>query len=680
MKYVFLTSLSLAAVSAYAADKRPNIILILADDMGYSDIGCYGGEISTPNIDRLAKEGLSYRQFYNGARSCPTRASLMTGLYAHQAGMGWMTAADLGRPEYQGYLNRECVTIAEVLQTAGYATYMSGKWHLASERQNLGKMKEYWPNQRGFEQYFGIVEGASNYFTTTLNRNNDQYKQEKSDDFYLTTALSDTASMFIENHDFSEKPMFLYLAYNAPHWPLHALPKDIAKYKDTYKRGWDVLRRERFERQKRLGLFGKDVVMSERDSLVPAWSSLSSDKQAEFASRMAIYAAQVDAMDQGIGKVLKALKDRGQWENTVVVFLSDNGACAEFISSGKSKTLDGSAETYESYRRNWANLSSTPYKEYKHHTNEGGIATPMIVHYPNGIEHQLNGGYAPEYGHIIDIMPTFAELAHADYPAEYRGHRIKPMEGVSLVPNFSGKKTGRGEVFWEHEANIAVRDGKWKIVSKTLEGEPYDESKIKLYDMEADPTELHDLAATMPELRNRLYADWNRWAERVGVLPLDTRGYGQRRDDYRRNSVNGSFDENFGHWDCHTEEPAEAVFSIDEKEGIHGRTAHISIAKQGVRPANVSLKWDFGGHKGETVYVSFNVRSALPTSMKCRVENRNRIKIKPVDANVDLSGKGVQSFSFASQPLDSDAPYQLAFYLGLTEGDVWIDDVTITYK
>lgn len=675
-----LIAMSLAAITANAADKRPNIILILADDLGYSDIGCYGGEIKTPNLDQLAQEGLRYRQFYNGARSCPTRAALMTGLYAHQAGMGWMTAAGSDRPEYQGYLNRECVTMAEVLQSAGYSTYMCGKWHLSSERQNLGKMKEYWPNQRGFEEYFGIVEGASNYFTTTLNRNNDQYVQKKSDDFYLTTALSDTASVFIEKHDFNEKPLFMYLAYNAPHWPLHALPKDIAKYKDTYRRGWDVLRKERFERQKSLGLFSKDVVMSERDSSVPAWDSLSPEKKEEFASRMAIYAAQVDAMDQGIGKVVEALKDRGQMDNTIIVFLSDNGACAEFISSGSSKELDGSAETYESYRRNWANLSSTPYKEYKHHTNEGGIATPLIVHYPNGINKQLNGNYTPEFGHIIDLMPTFVELAHAEYPKEYKGHSIKPMEGVSLVPNLSGKETGRGEVFWEHEANIGVRDGKWKIVTKNLEDQDYDESRIKLYDMVADPTELNDLSTTFPEIRKRLYADWNRWAERVGALPLDTRGYGQRKDDYLRNNINGKFDENYGHWDCVAEAPAEAEFDIVDKKGIDGKTAHIKVTHPGVRPANVILKWDFKGKKGETVNISFKVKSSQATNIKCRLENKNRINNKPINESVDLTGKGVQTFNFTSVPLENNAPHQLVFYLGQAEGDIWIDDVTMNFK
>ena len=685
----FMTLMAFAPVASHAeggvskADTtapRPNIVLILADDMGYSDIGCYGGEIETPNLDRLASQGIRYRQFYNGARSCPTRASLLTGLYAHQAGIGWMTAADMGRAPYQGYLNRECVTLAEVLQSAGYGTYMSGKWHVATERQNKAKMKEYWPNQRGFEQYFGIVEGASNYFHTTLNRNNDQHVQPEDPDFYLTYALSDSAAMFIRQHDYAQKPLFLYMAYNAPHWPLQALPQDIARYKDRYMRGWDVLRQERFERQKQMGLFPKSAVLSDRDSQVPAWNSLTPEEQDEFASRMAIYAAQVDEMDCGIGRIVTALEERGQLDNTIIMFLSDNGACAEFISSGKRKALDGKSDTYESYRRNWANLSSTPYKEYKHHTNEGGIASPMVVHYPNGIDGKLNGSWCDEYGHITDIMTTFVALSGAQYPTQYKGHKIQQMEGVSLLPNFEGKKTGRGETFWEHEGNIGVRDGRWKIVTKVVEDEPYDESKIMLYDIKKDPTELHDLAAKKPKLKNRLYADWTRWAERVGVLPIDTRGYGRRQQDFRREKMNGSFDEWLGDWAQSSSGPAKVTFEIDTVNVISApHTCHICVEKTGARPANGFLKWGFRGHKDETITASFKIRSSEATNIKFRLEDQDHVEIKPIDQSVDLSGGDVQQFTFTSTPLQRTGGFQLVFYVGSAHGDIWIDDVKMDY-
>ena len=653
---------------------RPNIILILADDMGYSDIGCYGGEIETPNIDQLAQNGLRYRQFYNGARSCPTRASLLTGLYAHQAGIGWMTHADMGRAPYQGYLNQECVTLGDVLRGAGYGTYISGKWHVSSVRQNSGKIKDNWPNQRGFDEFFGIVEGASNYFETTLNRNNEQHKSS-GEGFYLTHALSDSACSFINHHDFSKKPFFLYMAYNAPHWPLHALPQDIAKYVERYHRGWDVLREERFERQKQMGLFPKGTKMAPRDKEVPAWDSLSPDDQEDFAMRMAIYAAQIDAMDQGIGRIVEALRQQGQLDNTIVMFMSDNGACAEHL--GNKRHIDGSNNSYESYRRNWANLSSTPYREYKHHTNEGGIASPMVVHYPNGIKQKLNGTFVDEYGHITDIMKTFVELSGASYPTQHKGHAIHPMEGVSLVPNFSGKKTGRGETFWEHEANIGVRDGRWKIVTKTLEGHPYREDSIKLYDMRKDPTELHDLSAKYPELKARLYADWNRWAERVGALPLDTRDYGRRGNVYNREMPNGEFDENFASWDCVSNGGAELIFDIDSINAISGsRTAHITIKEHGQRPANGLLRWKFRAEKGERLTLSFAARSSKPTEMKFRFENPRHINEKLIDESITLTS-GVKDFRFTSLPLQDGGEYHLVFYLGQTEGEVWIDKVDI---
>ncbi|MCD7794296.1 MAG: arylsulfatase, partial [Alistipes sp.] len=421
---VGLAVVALSTGVYHAQAKQPNIVVILADDMGYSDIGCYGGEIETPNIDRLARNGIRYKQFYNCARSCPSRASLLTGLYPHQAGMGWMAAADLQLPPYQGYLNRNCITIAEVLKSAGYETYMSGKWHVSSDRQNEGNVWDNWPNQRGFDEFYGIVDGAANYFKTIVNVNNDRMPSPDDGSFYFTHAISDHAVDFIAEHPFAEKPLFLYVAYTAPHWPLHALQRDIDKYVERYKVGWDVLRRERFERQKAMGLFPSTAVLSPRDERVPAWDSLSPEEQKEFVMRMAIYAAQIDAMDQGIGRIVTGLAERGELDNTLILFMSDNGACAEFTSRGKRIAVDGKEDTYESYRINWANLSSTPYREYKHYTNEGGIASPLVVHYPNGINKALKNKFVDEYGHFTDVMATCVDLSGAAYPEIYNGYQI----------------------------------------------------------------------------------------------------------------------------------------------------------------------------------------------------------------------------------------------------------------
>jgi len=655
---------------------RPNIIIILADDMGYSDIGCYGGEIETPNINHLANTGLRYRQFYNGARSCPTRASLMTGLYAHQAGMGWMAAADMQKPAYQGYLNNHCVTIAEVLKDAGYSTYMCGKWHLNSDRKNQGGIIDNWPVQRGFDRFFGIVSGASNYFETEYYNNNEKGRSASDGSFYLTHALSDSAVAFVSRHNYKEKPLFLYLAYTAPHWPLHALQKDIDKYVERYKAGWDKLRSERLERQKKMGLFGSDVILSPRDETIPAWDSLSPEKQQEFVMRMAIYAAQIDAMDQGIGKLITSLEKNGQFDNTLILFLSDNGACAEFASSGKRKELDGKSDTWESYRINWANLSSTPYREYKHFTNEGGIATPLIVHYPKGINKKMNNSWVDEYGHIIDIMATCVEAAKAHYPETYKGNAIVPLEGISLIPNFSGKKTNRKPTFWEHEGNIALRDGKWKLVCKTKEGQTFDESAICLYDMEKDPTELNDLSEKYPERKQQMYNAWKLWAESIGALPVDTRDYGERQRAYKR-IINGEFDDNFGDWDLFCSPDAKVSFIIDTINVISGRkTAKIEVAEKGPRPESAQLKWTMNLRKGEKLNIGFAAKADRATGLIFRLEKVNDPKRKLLQTTVALTEK-VNNFTFSPILVEETGNYQLAFDVGALAGICWIDNVKV---
>ncbi|MDR2473745.1 MAG: arylsulfatase [Tannerella sp.] len=661
-------------------NKRPNIIIILADDMGYSDAGCYGGEIETPNIDRLAHNGLRYRQFYNCARSCPTRASLLTGLYPHQAGMGWMAAADMQRAPYQGYLNNQCVTIADVMRSAGYSTYMTGKWHVGSDRQNKGAVKDNWPLQRGFDRYFGIVEGATNYFDVHYTNDNEQHQSPTDGSFYFTHAVSDSASTFISRHDFDNKPLFLYLAYTSPHWPLHALQQDIEKYADRYKAGWDKLREERFKRQKEAGLFASDAILSPRDADVPAWNDMSDSLKNEFAMRMAIYAAQIDAMDQGIGRVIASLQQRGELDNTVIFFLSDNGACAEFISSGKRKQLDGKVDTYESYRINWANMSSTPFREYKHFTNEGGIATPLIVHYPKGIARQLNNSFTSDYGHLTDIMATCVDLAKATYPATFKGNNIVPMQGISLTPNFKGNKLNRTKpVFWEHEANIAMRDGKWKIVTKTKEREQFDPSSVKLYDMEADPTEMNDLSKTEPARTAAMYAAWNEWAQSIGALPLDTRDYGERQRAYKR-VINGEFDDNFGDWGTHCGENAKASFAIETAQPISGKkSARIDIAQKGPKPAAIRLQWVLRLEENENISLGFKSKADRNTKMFFRVERNDEPQIKLLDKEINLS-QSVENHVFNNIKVDRVGQYRIVFYLGNTDGSILIDDVKLIIK
>lgn len=679
LKYYFGLSLFGLSELTSAADK-PNIIVILADDMGYSDLGCYGSEIETPNINHLAETGLRYRQFYNCARSCPTRASLLTGLYPHQAGMGWMASANLQKPAYQGYLNDQCVTIAEVLKTAGYKTYMSGKWHVSSDRQNRGKVKTNWPNQRGFDRYFGLVAGSSNYFQATLNNDNEQFDSPTDGSFYITNALADSATMFIDRHNFNQQPLFLYLAFTSPHWPLQAFQKDIDKYVERYKAGWDQLRNERAHRQKELGLFGKDVALSPRDKAVTAWDKLSQSQQNEEAMRMAIYAAQIDIMDQGVGRVVKELEKKGQLDNTVIMFLSDNGACAENISSGKRKAIDGKMDTFESYRINWANLSSTPYREYKHFTNEGGIATPLIVHYPKGIDKKFNNSFVDEYGHVTDIMATCVDLSGSTYPKTYKENNITPMQGVSLVPNFSGKQTNRTATFWEHEANIAMRDGKWKIVTKTNEDARFDKSAINLFDMSKDPSEMNDLSKEYPKKVEEMFNAWDKWANQVGVYPMDTREYGVRERSYNRNFINGEFDDYFGSWNVSSDPSAKIKFSIDTVNTLSGRnTARIDAEIPGEKPAAAQLKWVFNMGKNNHVSMSFKCKSLNNTSIYFRLEKVGDLNTKLVNEQVTIIPE-TKIKEFTNVLVPENGSYQLVFYAGQATGTIWIDDVKLTVK
>lgn len=661
-------------------DKRPNIVLIMADDLGYSDLGCYGGEIETPNLDRLAQEGLRYKQFYNAARCCPTRASLLTGLYPHQAGMGWMAAADLGTPAYQGNLNDNSVTIAEVLKAAGYGTYMTGKWHVTNERKIDGMVIDNWPKQRGFDHYFGIIPGGANYFTPVIYTDNHQYKAP--DNFFLTDAISDSTVKYIHQHfnKNADSPMFMYVAYTAPHWPLHALQNDIDKYKEFYKVGWDVVRKNRFEKQQQIGLFSSYTTLSPRDTVIKDWKSLSNEKKNEMAMRMAIYAAQIDNMDQGVGRILEALKAENQLDNTLIFFLSDNGACAEFISSGKRKEVDGKEDTFESYRVNWANVSSTPFREYKHYTNEGGIATPLIIHWPKGIDENLYNSFVTNYGHISDIMTTCVDVSQTSYPVTYKGKNIHSLVGKSLKPHFNGNNNNRGKIFWEHEANIAVRDGKWKLVTKTRQDAQLDEKNLSLYDMDTDPTEMDNLSARYPDKVKEMYHEWINWGNEIGVFPLDTRNYNVRAQLYRR-KINGNFDDNLGGWEIRKTEGVQATVSIDTTYKLTGKkSAFIQMEESVDKSSAFAMFWSFQAKKGEQFDIKINSVASRETVVFIRLENSDPKKElkKMMDSELVASTRSGKN-SFRSIKLPRDGSYRLSIDMGMLQGGdkLWIDDVEI---
>ena len=554
MRSLAVALVGLALANPASGAERPNIVVILSDDMGFSDIGCYGGEIETPNLDRLADGGLRFTQFYNTARCCPTRACLLTGLYPHQAGVGHMMG-DKGQDGYRGNLNRNCATIARVLGPAGYRTYAVGKWHVTLHREPEGP-KHNWPLQRGFDRYYGTIHGGGSYYDpSTLTRDNRQISpyadpEYQPETFYYTDAISDHAARFIHDHnsEHAGQPFFMYVAYTTAHWPMHALPEDIAKYRHKYDGGYEPIRRARFEKAVRLGL------IEERQGLSPQagdWDSVS-DKVWE-AAGMEVYAAMVDRMDQGIGRIVAALDRTGQLDNTLVLYMQDNGGCAEnkgrtpgpnhpnierpdkptlaplaataLLPPGSvppqtrdgypvrmgDKVLPGPADTFLAYGRGWANVSNTPFREYKHWVHEGGISTPLIAHWPAGIT--AGGQLRRQPSHLIDIMATCLEVSGAKYPTELDGHAIAPPEGQSLVPVFQNRPIEREAIYWEHERNRAVRVGDWKLVAKGADG------KWELYDLTKDRTELDDLAETYPQRVDQMARRWEKWARRTMVKP-----------------------------------------------------------------------------------------------------------------------------------------------------------------
>ncbi len=513
-------------------NKRPNIILFLADDMGYSDISCYGSEIPTPNIDSMASCGLRYTQMYNNARCCPSRASLLTGLYPHQAGIGHMTGNER-IPEYQGYLNENCLTLAEGLKRCGYSTGMVGKWHVGGEyghkKIRAGEEGHPTPMQRGFDRFYGTLEGAGNYYNpVTLMEDGEWVTVQKEEDFYYTERIAEKSCEYIENFSKRECPYFLYVSFTAPHWPLHARQQDVQERKGSYLKGWEEIRRERYRRQIEMGIIKESWDMSPGYKEVPDWEEVSEKEWED--SKMSVYAAQIMEMDMAVGRIMEKVRLGGEENNTVFLFLSDNGACAEILPKdgwvmnfADRKTLDGEPvevgnesrrmpggeDTYISYGLPWANVSNTPFRLFKHWIHEGGIASPFIIQWKGKIRSGGELRHMPV--HFIDIFPTLLEIAEGDYPKEREGRRLIPLQGESLVSSFVQEDWERKRpVFWEHEGNCGVRLGRYKLVRKYP-------APFELYDMEKDRTELFDIAQEQPEKMEELKTLFYEWMKETGV-------------------------------------------------------------------------------------------------------------------------------------------------------------------
>jgi len=492
---------------AFAA--QPNIVVILVDDMGFSDIGCYGSEIPTPNLDQLAANGLRFTQFYNTGRCCPTRASLLTGLYAHQTGVGHMTQKS-NVPGYQGHLNERCATIAEELKPAGYFTAMSGKWHVGQEHGVT-------PANRGFDRSLNAIAGG--FYQAGSNRAklfldgqaiaNDDARLPK--DWYSTDLWTTYGLKFIDEARAAKKPFFLYLAHNAPHFPLQAPAEEVAKFRGKYLAGWGQLRNQRHARQLELGLLDPAWKLSPRPDAIKAWTAYTAEEKDRFDHLMAVYAAAVAHMDKAVGDLVAGLKERGELDNTLILFLSDNGGNAESGIAGRTEGDPAKANSEWYCGESWAFLQNTPFRRYKHFNHEGGIATPLIAHWPNGIKARNELRTQP--GHLIDILPTCLEAAGAPALKERNGVAVLPPEGRSLLPAFANQPIPREGLYWEHEGNAAVRVGDLKLVRAGRNG-PWE-----LYDLKQDRTELQNLAEARPDKVKELAALWEAWALRAQVKP-----------------------------------------------------------------------------------------------------------------------------------------------------------------
>lgn len=528
----FLIPLVILFNTSYGhAQKRPNIIIVLADDMGFSDIGCYGGEAKTPNLDALAAEGMRFSQFYNGARCCPTRASLLTGLYAQQAGVGYMTEKMGSTEEYQGHIKKEVSTLGDLMKKQGYTTLHVGKWH-------IGNMKnKTMPKDKGFDRswapegrvdYWNVSKAYEDGVITTI---------DKKEGSYLTDIEGDKAIEYLDYSKAKEKPFFMYLAFNASHWPLHAKEKDIAKYQGKFLKGWEFLKKERIHRIDSIGLV--KAISDEKliDPEVPKWTdypegdkfngynAVTSEKhdQADWDRQMAVYTAQIDNMDQNLGRIINHLKAIGEYENTIIMYLQDNGACTESIGKNDDN-LPGTAESYIAYGLPWANLSNTPFRMYKHFVHEGGISTPFIFNWPAQMNKKVKGSIQKNIsGHLIDIVPTCLEAAGVS-----KDKLPNSLEGISLLPLIKGKEVNKRTLFWEHEGNRAIREGDWKLVSRYADDYRFFKSwgwtkeprkkEWELYNIAEDRWELHDVSGVNPKKVTEMIKEYEQWFNRVKAI------------------------------------------------------------------------------------------------------------------------------------------------------------------
>lgn len=494
--------------------RRPNIVMIMADDMGYSDLGCYGGEIATPHLDRLASAGLRFTRYYTNNMCVPTRASLLSGCYTTKA------------LDADSNLSPDVASAAEILRAGGYATYLSGKWHLGGE-EDPARL----PCQRGFDRFFGTLLGAGSFWTpATLMVDNEPAEELFLDpEFYYTDAITDYALDFLREGLARDNPFFLYVAYTAAHWPLHAFDEDIERYEGSYAHGWDAVRLERHARMKSLGTVNPAWPLSPRHPQVPAWPD--EPHQAWQQRRMEVYAAQVTRMDAGIGRLLEHLEESGEADNTLVLFQVDNGGChveyepdrrgpylPERTRAGRRiepgnipGLMPGPEDTYQSYGHGWANASNTPFRLFKQHDHEGGIMVPLIARWPATIPEP--GGLTDQLAHVIDLTPTFLEAAGLEHPPDLDGRPVHPVDGRSLMPVLRGATREPPEaLYWQWSRGRAVRQGRWKLVA--LRDRPWE-----LYDIEADGTELRDRANDLPARVAAMERLWNAWSSQAG-MPL----------------------------------------------------------------------------------------------------------------------------------------------------------------
>ena len=515
-------------------NQATNVVIFLADDLGYSDIGGYGGEIRTPNLDRLANQGVKLSNFHNTPRCSPSRASLLTGIHPHQTGIGILTGNNEAEGGYAGNLNNRCATIAEVLKENGYITAMTGKWHLTN---SPNKPNGAWPTERGFDNFFGTLDGCATYFrpgTLTRGLENIEHEAENNPDFFYTDAIAEEAVKFLAEKP-AEKPYFLYVPFTAPHWPLHAREETVKSYAGTYDVGWDVIRAKRLERQKALGIIPQETELSPRDARVLA---LEDEPEKQWQSRrMEVYAAMVTEMDNAIGKILNQIEDNNEWENTIIIFLSDNGACSETLPLDEiaefrraknlmdTRTRDGrkvvlgndpdvmpgGEDTYASYGVAWANVSNTPFRLYKRYTHEGGVMSPFIIHWPAGT--LANGKVNTSTFQLVNVAPTLYDALGVTYPDNLNGSKLEPLAGGSMLPALVSAESANSQLWWEHIGNAAIIRGKWKLVRQ------YDWN-WELYDLTTDRNELKDLASANPDLVAELTAEWEKLADQYGVIPF----------------------------------------------------------------------------------------------------------------------------------------------------------------